>query len=314
MVSFNRKTSLSVWDSVRVIIRDYSVIKVRPMLSLSVVKELLIWIEENLEEPLNLSILEKKSGYGKTQLQKAFKKVTGLNVATYIRHRRLCKTSTILKLTNIPIINVAILYHFGSQQNYSRAFKQFFKVSPSKFRKNNIDFSESILPHIATPHHTENLEVVYFGGKDVFGTLINVSIKSDEIFKSKDINNKLLYSVKKRMSLYENKEKLYTVIKYGPSIDKVGCLDISYMIGVPDDDIYKSSECMTIPSGWYAKKTYSGSWLGYIGHSIYIYMHLLPKYKVKRRDGVDFEIFYKIDGNDGFLLCEYYIPVVCLPD
>ena len=48
------------------------------------IKELLVWIEDNLTNPLSLDIVSAKSGYTKWYLQRMFKKQTGLSLASYI--------------------------------------------------------------------------------------------------------------------------------------------------------------------------------------------------------------------------------------
>ena len=46
------------------------------------IKELLVWIEDNLTNPLSLDIVSAKSGYTKWYLQRMFKKQTGLSLAS----------------------------------------------------------------------------------------------------------------------------------------------------------------------------------------------------------------------------------------
>lgn len=292
------------------------------MLSIKVVRDLLSWIEHNLEEELDLDVISKKSGYGKTQLQKVFKRITGFNVMTYIRYRRICKTSTILKLTHMPIIDVATMYHFGTQQNYCRVFKGFFGVTPSEFRKRNIDFSQSVLPISLSLQPNDNLDIIFFDGRIVHGELMCFEESVYDILMSGDISARCLSEVKKKMYSYNKKnEYFYTVIDYGASINKKDFMTVTYLIGYSDDKSHQYSRGVSkrIPSGWYARKVYVGTWLSYNNYSTYIYTHLLPKFKLKRREGFDFEVFYigdeklEIDVGD-FLLCEYYIPIMVNDD
>ncbi|MCK8585309.1 helix-turn-helix domain-containing protein [Yersinia ruckeri] len=291
------------------------------MLNIAVVRDLLNWIEHNLDKELNVDRLSEKSGYGKTHLQKLFKKMTGFNVATYIRYRRICKTSTILKLTNLSILDVAVMYRFGSQQNYSRAFKRFFSVSPSVFRKGSVDFSNALIPPLFEFEKKESIELLYIKEMKIHGVLINVDVMIHDVLSSNDVGEQCLRVVKKEMDSYKNNNCLYTVISYLPSNDKDENINIKYLVGVPVSDGYKNNgikkrdKKMTINAGWYAKSVHIGMWDNYINHSAYIYLNLLPELRLKRSEGVDFEIYYMNDeeGKEDcncFFVCEYYIPII----
>lgn len=91
--------------------------------NIEVIKELLLWIEVNLEKPLLLDDVAIKSGYTKWHLQRVFKQATGLTLASYIRGRRLTKAATELRLTKLPVLTIALRYQFDSQQSFTRRFK-----------------------------------------------------------------------------------------------------------------------------------------------------------------------------------------------
>ncbi|OEI92897.1 helix-turn-helix domain-containing protein [Shigella sp. FC1655] len=103
--------------------------------NIEIIKELLLWIEVNLEKPLLLDDVAIRSGYTKWHLQRVFKQATGLTLASYIRGRRLTKAATELRLTKLPILTVALRYQFDSQQSFTRRFKATFGVTPTEYRK-----------------------------------------------------------------------------------------------------------------------------------------------------------------------------------
>lgn len=55
--------------------------------NIEIIKELLLWIEVNLEKPLLLDDVAIKSGYTKWHLQRVFKQATGLINAGFIYSR-----------------------------------------------------------------------------------------------------------------------------------------------------------------------------------------------------------------------------------
>jgi len=99
------------------------------------IKELLVWIEDNLTNPLSLDIVSAKSGYTKWYLQRMFKKQTGLSLASYIRARRLYLAAFALRFTQKSILDISVEYQFDNQQTFSRCFKKHFAESP-RFRLN----------------------------------------------------------------------------------------------------------------------------------------------------------------------------------
>lgn len=98
------------------------------------IKELLVWIEDNLTNPLSLDIVSAKSGYTKWYLQRMFKKQTGLSLASYIRARRLYLAAFALRFTQKSILDISVEYQFDNQQTFSRCFKKHFAESPSVYR------------------------------------------------------------------------------------------------------------------------------------------------------------------------------------
>ncbi|EAM3309133.1 helix-turn-helix domain-containing protein, partial [Shigella flexneri] len=89
----------------------------------TVIKDVLLWIEHNLDQSLLLDDVANKAGYTKWYFQRLFKKVTGVTLASYIRARRLTKAAVELRLTKKTILEIALKYQFDSQQSFTRRFK-----------------------------------------------------------------------------------------------------------------------------------------------------------------------------------------------
>ncbi len=73
----------------------------------TVIKDVLLWIEHNLDQSLLLDDVANKAGYTKWYFQRLFKKVTGVTLASYIRARRLTKAAVELRLTKKTILEIA---------------------------------------------------------------------------------------------------------------------------------------------------------------------------------------------------------------
>lgn len=69
-----------------------------------IIRDLLIWLESHLDQPLSLDNVAAKAGYSKWHLQRMFKDITGNAIGAYIRARRLSKAAVALRLTSRPIL------------------------------------------------------------------------------------------------------------------------------------------------------------------------------------------------------------------
>lgn len=100
-----------------------------------IVSNLIAWINENLESPINIGMIARKSGYSRWHIQRVFKHVTGQPLALYIRRQRLYKAAGELRHSRFNITDIAYKYQFDSQQSFWRAFRKEFSITPSMYRK-----------------------------------------------------------------------------------------------------------------------------------------------------------------------------------
>lgn len=101
----------------------------------SFVTELISWIEDNLDKKLALDDVASRAGYSKWHLQRIFRQETGMPLATYIRRRRLTESAGLLKMTGLPVIEIAERFTFSNQQAYTRTFTSHFSIPPDKYRR-----------------------------------------------------------------------------------------------------------------------------------------------------------------------------------
>ena len=105
------------------------------MININIIKDLVDWINDNLEQPLSIKVVASKSGYSQWYLQRLFKSITGNSIATYIRTLRLNRAALELKQGRETITEIACKYQFESHQSFTRAFKKMFSVTPSDYRR-----------------------------------------------------------------------------------------------------------------------------------------------------------------------------------
>lgn len=97
-------------------------------------EELLEWISANLQLPINLTLLEQRSGYSRRNLQLAFSQRFGCGPIQWIRRQRLCLARQQL-LNPAPSDSVACIsakLGFSNLSAFSRDFHNTYGIRPSE--------------------------------------------------------------------------------------------------------------------------------------------------------------------------------------
>lgn len=101
----------------------------------SVIQKAIAWIETNLEETISPQDIERITGYSQFHFHRIFQDALQISVTDYIRRRRLTKAAVTLITTDERILDLAFLYHFESQEAFTRAFKKQYHLPPGRYRK-----------------------------------------------------------------------------------------------------------------------------------------------------------------------------------
>lgn len=73
-----------------------------------IIQTLIEWIDEHIDQPLNIDVVARKSGYSKWYLQRMFRTVMHQTLGDYIRQRRLLLAAEALRTTQRPIFDIAM--------------------------------------------------------------------------------------------------------------------------------------------------------------------------------------------------------------
>lgn len=96
----------------------------------NVIVESLIFIDNNLDKPIDLTEVSWHCGYSKYYFARMFKRHMGISVMDYVRKRRLVRASNEI-MAGHRIIDVAMNYGYQSHSSFTKAFKQEYGFSPS---------------------------------------------------------------------------------------------------------------------------------------------------------------------------------------
>ena len=102
------------------------------------VRKVIDYIEEHLEEELNLEQIAEHAGYSRFHLNRIFMEETGGTIHKYVQERRLTMAAEKLVNTDMDITQIAYDAGYQSQQAFSLAFKQVYLCPPGAYRKRGI--------------------------------------------------------------------------------------------------------------------------------------------------------------------------------
>ncbi|MFC4098476.1 helix-turn-helix domain-containing protein [Paenibacillus xanthanilyticus] len=98
------------------------------------VNHTLSYIERHLTQLLRPDDLAREGRFSKRHFDRLFLAAIGRTAANYIRDRRLARAAAELAHTRKGILDVALEYHFQSQEAFTRAFKKAHGLTPGQYR------------------------------------------------------------------------------------------------------------------------------------------------------------------------------------
>lgn len=99
------------------------------------INKIIDYIEDNLTEEINLDTISEITHYSKYHFHRLFSNTINFTLHNYVQRRRLNEAAKLLVFTKRPIIDIALLSGYKSQQAFTTAFKLLYKKSPYAFRK-----------------------------------------------------------------------------------------------------------------------------------------------------------------------------------
>ena len=97
-------------------------------------RKVLCYIEEHLEDEIDIGEAAKQVYLSPFYLQKGFQIVTGYSVGEYIRNRRLYEAALVLAGGEEKVIDVAARFGYETPESFTKAFSRFHGCSPSAVR------------------------------------------------------------------------------------------------------------------------------------------------------------------------------------
>lgn len=101
----------------------------------SVVKLLRNHIDEHLNEEFGLKQLSQRAGYAPSYLSSLFSRVNGQGLTEYISRKRIVGAQSLLRNSNLKIVEICYRVGFKDLAHFNRTFKRFVGITPNQYRQ-----------------------------------------------------------------------------------------------------------------------------------------------------------------------------------
>ena len=269
------------------------------------------YMEENLGKDLALGDIAEAAAYSPFHFTRLFRSVTGQTPYGYLRKRRLTEAALELASGNKRVIEIAINYCFGSQEAFTRAFKEVFGVTPATYRQNPFYLHGTCIAPF-TKHYLINclggieMDPVFekIGVLKLIGMAYYGDNKDMEISKVWDEFNPLTPSLG-----YDGESPCYGICFYSSRFAQTG--RFYYLAAVAVESLDQISMPITmlgkiLPSSEYAVFKHQGSAEKIRDTYSYIYGKWLPDSGYENPFGYDFERYgkdFKMDWTGSLDIC-----------
>lgn len=280
-----------------------------------IIRDLLVWLESHLDQPLSLDNVAIKAGYSKWHLQRMFINITGHAIGAYIRARRLTKAAVALRLTGRPILDIALQYRFDSQQTFTRAFKKQFNQTPAGYRRAAEWKAFGIRPPIRLGEFSmPQAEMVEIPDLALLGNTQIYTCTLEQISNHRaDMRRNFWGQFLQHMETIPS--EVYGLHEVYASSEKEDEQEIFYTTAVLANEHERqhlsSVKPILVKGGRYVQFRYSGPKLGFQEFILILYTTCMPTLNLTRRVGQDIERFHSKDSLGlPDIRCDYMIPIL----
>ena len=103
--------------------------------SVTRIEAVIDYIENHLDGKLELKTVAEAVHYSKYHLHRLFTDTVGMTIHDYVQRRQLTEAAKLLVFSDQPIIEIALICGYESQQSFSLAFKAMYKSPPAEYRE-----------------------------------------------------------------------------------------------------------------------------------------------------------------------------------
>lgn len=270
----------------------------------SIRKHILEWVEDNIYSLTSIDILVQELGYSRRTIETWFKRWYQQSVGEYIIKRRISRAAILLRMTSLPITEIAFLFHYHSSQGFSRSFKKFTGQTPSEYRTSTIWDFNKLQPSLLLENYS--VPDVKLCELDEHLTYTDLITAHDHIFDptAKDVTK----TIKKLLLNSREKIKEMAILSRRPDTlvkSRENLADVFIAYYTDENPANGESTCSFV--GKYAIVNFEGDWETYGAYSKMIYVWFMAKNKLVLRN--EAHLFKLHSYNEERICFDMYIPV-----
>lgn len=224
------------------------------------------YIEEHMEEELKIVTLAKVAGFSEYHFSRIFVGVLGENIAQYVKRIRMEKSLFYLAHRNeLSVIQISFKVGYQDSNVFTRAFKAYFGISPTKYRK---EYSKNCKEPIYLSDYSKSRPEQNDRGYPVRGLVRVEDLPEQKVIYTRHMGDykslaiqfpfllkKLLVFAKKEQLLNQRSNQILVMYHENPEFTDSDKFRTSICLRVPDASVISGNDKigeMAIPKGKYA--------------------------------------------------------------
>jgi AraC family transcriptional regulator len=100
----------------------------------SQIKRVMEYVQHHLDQDLSLAELAQQSGFSSFHFARLFRQATGESPHQYVMSRRIETAQRLLKETDLPVSQIALMTGFSSQSHFTRTLTRHLGQPPRQYR------------------------------------------------------------------------------------------------------------------------------------------------------------------------------------
>ena len=270
------------------------------------------FIENNLTEDISAKDIEKVSFSSSNHFNRMFFVLSGMTLNEYIRKRRLSLAASDIVGSNNKIIDVAYKYQYKTPEAFSKAFKQFHKITPREARKetgNLISFPKLSFQLTIKGGEIVEYKITKKDNLNFIGYSIDVTTKNEQNFKDIPAFWQEVMADERFMTLLQHADELNVV---GICYDwNLGDDKFKYMIGIRNSEVeIEGTNRISFEPDVFAEFKAVGKLPESLQKTTdFIYREWFPSSNYEHSAGPEIEVYTKGDTTSDDYVCYYLVPV-----
>lgn len=192
-----------------------------------IVSQVIHYIEEHIHEKTDLDTVAAALHYSKYHLHRIFTKTVGLTIHDYAKRRQLTEAAKLLAFSERPIIEIALMSGYESQQAFTDIFKAMYKISPATFRETGSFYPLQLEIHlkedlIKTNFTKDNIKFAAPADVDDWMELVNLAIDGYPCLdRNKYTANLYPYIAAKKALILRDRDMTIGVMGFSPDTGSI---------------------------------------------------------------------------------------------